>query len=338
MSVQAARLSFDHLLRLTSIFGLQEHSLLHDPRVEEGHCVDDVARALILLCREPELEATYKPLIDLYLGFISSAVSGNGQSHNRMSADGEWTDEPSVGDWWGRAVWATGFAAIHAPEPAQRLSALDTFTRLSHAKSPYLHARAFAVLGAGELLLYSPDNEAAQLVVQQAELGALRPVSTAWPWPEARMRYSNASIPEAIMLAGRVTRDDGLFENGLAMFNFLLHTERSGSNFSVTPVGGRGVEPLDSVFDQQPIELAAIADAAARAYSLTDDPRYIVEIERAWNWFLGANDVGAEMFDPITHGGYDGLHADGPNLNQGAESTISMLSTNQMRRAMTTGK
>lgn len=329
MSVRAARLSFDHLLQLTSIFGLQEHSLLHDPRTDEGHCVDDVARALILLCREPELEEPYKPLIDLYLGFISAAITENGESHNRMSADGHWTDLPSSGDWWGRALWAMGFAAVHAPEEAQRLSALDSFSKLSRTSSVYLHARCFAVLGAGELLLNFPDNESAQKVIAEANLVALRPISQSWPWPEDRLRYSNATIPEAIMLSARVTRDDGLFESGLAALDFLLKQETHGSYFSVTPVGGRGIEHLTEIFDQQPIELAAIADASARAYSLTGDPRFIAEVERAWEWFLGANDVGAQMFDPVTHGGYDGLHADGPNLNQGAESTISMLSTAQ---------
>ena len=39
------------------------------------------------------------------------------------------------------------------------------------------------------------------------------------------------------------------------------------------------------------------------------------------------------MFDPATGGGYDGLQADGLNLNQGAESTLAMLSTAQHARA-----
>ncbi|MDP1851386.1 MAG: hypothetical protein Q8K48_03105 [Candidatus Planktophila sp.] len=329
MSVTAARLSFHHLQRLTSKFGLQEHSIFGDPRNDEGHCVDDVARALILLCREPEVKDPYKPLIDLYLSFISAAIAENGQCHNRMGSDGKWTDLPAVGDWWGRAVWAMGFAGVHAPEQAQRALAINGFRKLARTHSPHLHTRSFAVLGAGEFLLHFPEEQSAQAIVQKAELSALRPISDSWFWPEERLRYSNATIPEAVMLAGRVTGNTAVFENGLAMLDFLIDIETCGSHFSVTPVGGRGVQSVDSLFDQQPIELASIADASARAYSFTRNPRYIDEVQRAWNWFLGANDVGVQMFDPLTHGGYDGLHALGPNLNQGAESTISMLSTAQ---------
>jgi hypothetical protein len=50
----------------------------------------------------------------------------------------------------------------------------------------------------------------------------------------------------------------------------------------------------------------------------------------ATQWFMGNNDVGVVMFDPATGGGYDGLTARGPNLNQGAESTLCLLSTLQL--------
>jgi hypothetical protein len=35
------------------------------------------------------------------------------------------------------------------------------------------------------------------------------------------------------------------------------------------------------------------------------------------------------MWDPATGGGYDGLTPTGPNLNQGAESTLALISTLQ---------
>ncbi len=35
------------------------------------------------------------------------------------------------------------------------------------------------------------------------------------------------------------------------------------------------------------------------------------------------------MWDPETGGGFDGLMSDGVNLNQGAESTLALLSTQQ---------
>ena len=52
-------------------------------------------------------------------------------------------------------------------------------------------------------------------------------------------------------------------------------------------------------------------------------------VRAAAAWFQGDNDAGQVMWDPETGGGFDGLHADGVNLNQGAESTLALLSTLQ---------
>lgn len=113
------------------------------------------------------------------------------------------------------------------------------------------------------------------------------------------------------------------------MLDFLLNLETYTGHLSVTPVGGRGRFDAKPAFDQQPIEVAAIADACARAWEFTGNPRWLAEVKRAWGWFLGDNDVGVEMFDSNVGAGYDGLTPTGPNLNQGAESTIAMLSTTQ---------
>jgi hypothetical protein len=98
---------------------------------------------------------------------------------------------------------------------------------------------------------------------------------------------------------------------------------------SPTPVGGRGPTDPTPGFDQQPIEVAAIADACSTAYRLTGDRRWLAGLRLAWGWFLGDNDAAVEMFDPDTGAGYDGLHRNGKNLNQGAESNVALLSTVQ---------
>jgi len=115
---------------------------------------------------------------------------------------------------------------------------------------------------------------------------------------------------------------------------WLLETETLGDHLSVTPVGGRGLGDKGPQFDQQPIEVAAIADAAMRASILTGDDSWERVVEMAVNWFLGNNDSGHSMIDLDTGGGYDGLHIDGVNLNQGAESTLAMVSTMQHRGSM----
>jgi hypothetical protein len=72
-----------------------------------------------------------------------------------------------------------------------------------------------------------------------------------------------------------------------------------------------------------------LADACARAARITGDITWKTGVERAAGWFMGANDLGLTLYDPGTGGGFDGLRADGINVNQGAESTLAALSTMQ---------
>ena len=46
---------------------------------------------------------------------------------------------------------------------------------------------------------------------------------------------------------------------------------------------------------------------------------------RAFDWFLGDNDLRVSLIDYDTGGCMDGLHPDRPNRNMGAESVLSYL-------------
>jgi hypothetical protein len=151
----------------------------------------------------------------------------------------------------------------------------------------------------------------------------------AWPWPMGRLSYANASIAEAIMSAGAKLGDEQLVREGLTMLGWLLELETSTGHLSVTPVGGRGSAGPTRVFDQQPIEAAALADACVRAATLDDDPRWAIGLQLCIGWFLGDNDSKTPMFDPVSGGGCDGLMAGGRNRNQGAESTMALMSVLQ---------
>ncbi|MDQ2877391.1 MAG: glycosyltransferase, partial [Actinomycetota bacterium] len=153
-----------------------------------------------------------------------------------------------------------------------------------------------------------------------------------WPWPEERLSYANASIAEALIVAGDVLPDEDARSHGLRLLDFLLRTETRDGHLSVTPVGGRGRDDAGPGFDQQPIEVAALAEACASAFRVTRQPAWLTGVRLAWEWFLGANDSATPMFDPRTGGGYDGLERHGRNLNQGAESTLAMLATAQQAR------
>lgn len=326
---------FDHLDALTDQRGLFEHALLATPRPEHGYCLDDAARGLVVTCRERRPGPVVTRLHDRYLDFVLAAVASDGTCHNRMGLDGVWSDDVGLGDWWGRAVWGLGVATAHSPTAGQRARALTGFGATLQRRSSSGRAMAFAALGAGEVLRVRKDQSGARILLRDV-IGVLDTprASTGWPWPEPRLRYANAAVAEAVMVAGDALADKAVLGRGLGLLAFLLRVEIRQNHLSVTPVAGRGIDEMGPGFDQQPIEVAAIADACATAYRVTADPRWLTGINLAWRWFLGDNDSATPMFDEATGGGYDGLQSDGRNLNQGAESTLAMLSTAQHARAV----
>jgi hypothetical protein len=331
---------FDHLERLTDDRGLFEHALHTVPRPEHGYCVDDVARGLVVVCHEPEPGPAVRRLARCYLAFVLDALDLSGTCHNRMTVDGQWRDEPAVGDWWGRALWGLGVAAASAQTPGMRARALGGFRIAAQARSPHVRSMAFAALGAAELLRKRPDEIAARrlledtLAVIAGSEDSGEDGDSRWPWPEERLSYGNASIAEALIVAGDALPDGPALRRGLSLLEFLLRIETRAGHLSVTPAGGRGRDDVGPGYDQQPIEVSALADACGSAFQITHQPSWLMGISLAWDWFLGDNDSTTPMFDPHTGGGYDGLERDGRNLNQGAESTLAMLATAQRARRM----
>ena len=325
---------FDHLERLTDGRGLFEHARHTVPRREHGYCVDDVARGLVVVCHEPEPGPLVRRLARCYLAFVLDALDPAGACHNRMAVDGQWRDEAAAGDWWGRALWGLGVAATSAQTRGMRARALGGFRIAAQARSPHLRSMAFAALGAAELLTRWPDEIAARRLLTDtlAMIGGGNDDGSGWPWPEERLSYGNASIAEALIVAGDALPDAPALSRGLSLLEFLLRTQTRHGHLSVTPVGGRGRDDVDPGYDQQPIEVSALADACGSAFRITRQSSWLMGVSLAWGWFLGDNDSDTPMFDSRTGGGYDGLERHGRNLNQGAESTLAMLATAQQAR------
>ena len=141
------RLGFQHLADLSDGRGLYEHAMGSEPRREHGYCLDDVARALVVVAREPRPSPVIEQLGETYLRFIEEAIGPDGSVHNRMDATGAFTDDATMGDWWGRAVAALGFAVAHAPLPAIRIRATRAFLRLCEQRPADVRTAASAVLG-----------------------------------------------------------------------------------------------------------------------------------------------------------------------------------------------
>ncbi len=193
---------------------------------------------------------------------------------------------------------------------------------------------AFAGLGSAEVLAVHPEHEQARRLLADAIATIGRPSDDPWPWPESRLSYANAALAEALIAGGHYLGRPLVLDDGLALLAWLLDRETVGGHLSPTPVGGAGPGDHAPAFDQQPIEVAAMADACRRASDVTGDDRWMQGVELAAEWFAGANDAAAVMWDPMSGGGYDGLHAWGPNLNQGAESTLALVSTLQQTRRL----
>jgi hypothetical protein len=323
------RPSLAHLAALSDSRGVFEHAKLDVPRREHGYCLDDNARALIVAVREDAVSDVAAQLAETYLAFVDDAVAEDGSAHNRMDASGRWVDRPSTGDWWGRALWGLGTALARCSDSALATRAESVFHRAGRATSSSLRTMCFAALGSAELMAEDPQDAAARRLLERAAAVITSSSSNAWEWPEDRLHYANAVIPEALIAAGDRLGDDDLMNRGLELLEFLLKIEARDGHLSVTPVGGRGPDDASPAFDQQPIEVAAIADAATRAFELTGDRRWIGVVRSAWAWFEGDNDGGVAMYDAETGAGFDGLMAAGRNENRGAESTLAALSTLQ---------
>ncbi len=114
--LELAPVSFRHLLHLSDEVGVFEHAELTAPRREHGYCLDDVARAFIVTVRQPDHTVELAALASTYLNFVLDAQGEGGKFRNRRAVDRSWSDEPTVEDCWGRALWALGTGVARAPE------------------------------------------------------------------------------------------------------------------------------------------------------------------------------------------------------------------------------
>jgi hypothetical protein len=327
--------NFDHLLSLSGPFGTFEHADHAVARAEHGYCTDDVSRVLMVLARESNLNERLLALERTSLQFLKDAQTADGRFRNRRLTSGEWCGPSSSEDCWGRSIWALGTTFARGVDPSLRSEALRLFDLGVDVRSPWTRSTAFAILGASEVLSVDPDHRGALRMLKDAVKSMNRRwPNTDWAWPEPRLAYANAVLPESMLAVGSWTGDSQLVDIGLRRLRWLLELESREGHLSVTPAGGWGPGESKRRFDQQPIEVAAMADACVRALDITGERTWLDGRDMAVQWFLGSNDVGSVMFDLSTGGGYDGLTVNGVNLNQGAESTIAFLTTMQHARQL----
>ncbi|MCU0282771.1 MAG: hypothetical protein MUD13_02590 [Candidatus Nanopelagicales bacterium] len=325
--------TFDHLVAMSTPRGLYEHARGNQPRRAHGFCLDDNGRLLGVCARVHEPGAEVLRLARIALDYTLEATQRDGRMRNRRTDAGVWGDRPGLGDHWGRAVWGLG-QVVASPwcDGGMRTLALGALHRAAEQRSPWRRTMAHAAVGAADALAAAPGDRPllGLLLEARTALTGSSGVRGMQRWPEPRLTYANALIPEAHLAIGAALGDQAEVRRGLAQLEWLVALQTPAGHLS--PVPSRGWAPGEPLpaFDQQPIEVASLAEAAARAHAITGDRSWGDVVVLAAEWFLGRNDVGVPLYDPATGGGCDGLTAVGPNPNQGAESTLAALATLQL--------
>ena len=336
-----------HVRALTDETGILQHAVFSIPRYEDGYCLDDNARALLLmtLLEEAGIDepATVRALASRYLGFVNFAFDrSSGHFRNFLSYGRQWLEPRGSEDSQGRALWALGAVIGRAHDPGRHSLASDLFhgalPALTTLTSP--RAWAYALLGIDEYLRAFQGDSFVEALRQELTMrlfGLFEQSSGCdWPWFEESATYCNARLSQALIVSGSHMRRSDVRDAGLRSLEWLVSVQLSAEG-DFSPIGcngflARGRPP--AAFDQQPVEACTVTSACLAAWHVSGDARWMTYGTRAFDWFLGQNAIQQWLYDASTGGCRDGLHADRANQNQGAEATLSFqLSLCEMRGA-----
>jgi hypothetical protein len=345
-----------HLDAMTGDLGIWQHARGPKPDTRFGYCTDDVARAILvdaLQSRELSPEGVEGSL-RRSLRFVSDAFDTvSGRFLNLRQADGRWLEADASEDCHARTL--LGLAEVMAEMPGTEAAdqARALFERALPAAALFRAMRAIsASLIACDTAIDSSRSADMTVFERLADrlaslFGDSAPAGMSghkpspaspdrWPWPRSVLTYENAIVPRALIVAGRRLGRTELVALGCSVLDWLIDIE-TGESGQFSPIGNsnwwhRGAER--SRFDQQPIDAASMVAAAVSAFRATGRRRYIDAAEAAYGWFLGDNDLGVAMADPVMGACFDGLTPTGPNLNQGAESTLAWLAALEQIREL----
>jgi glycosyltransferase involved in cell wall biosynthesis len=331
-------LNLEHLWLMTDDTGMLQHAAFSIPRYGDGYCLDDNARALLLMTLVEDAGMAFtketRVLASRYLAFVNHAFNPeSGRFHNFLSYARQWHGECGSEECHGRALWALGSVIGRANDPGQ----LSLSGNLFHAALPAVNgfssprAWAYTLLGIEEYLRAFEGDHGVQSVRKtfaERLLGLfLRTQSPDWPWFEDYATYSNARLSQALIVSGNWMANMEMLDCGLKSLDWLVSVQRSEDGF-FAPIGSNGFYPrggTKSLFDQQPVEACGMVSACLEAHRITGDKLWSERARWAFNWLVGENHLQQSLYDVGTGGCRDGLHMDWVNQNQGAESTLSFL-------------
>jgi glycosyltransferase involved in cell wall biosynthesis len=332
------QVNLDHVAIMSDHAGILQHAIFNVPRYDEGYCLDDNARALLLMTLLEDAgtddPSVVRTLASRYLAFVSHAFNRPlGRFRNFMSFSRLWNEEQGSEDSHGRALWALGTVVGCSADAGRQSLAGALFRAALPAVSSFSSPRAwaFALLGIEQSLhAFEGDRnlQASGRSIAERLLSLFRRTDQPdWPWCEDRVTYCNARLPQALIASGSWIGDASMTATGIRSLEWLMTIQRTADGY-FAPIGTkgffeRGMEP--AVFDQQPVDACATVSACMQAFRVTGDHRWSEHARQAFTWFLGQNQLQQPLYDPRTGGCRDALHTDRVNENEGAESTLSFL-------------
>ncbi len=333
MAIRLPPLKIDYLKALTDDTGVFQHAKFCVPKRSEGYTTDDNARALVACVRYYSLkkDPQMKQLASIYLAFLNHMQKPDGNFHNYLAYERTFLDVDGSEDCMGRTLWGCGSALNSNLPHDMRMVAKEVFDLgLPWVwKTTSLRFSAFAIMGISEYLQAVQSRDLRQSAGKLADSLVQHYLDERrgdWHWFEPHLTYDNARLPQALFAAYRLVGDRRYLDMAKEALEFLIKTQMVDGVF--VPVGNDGWYKRGgnrALYDQQPLEAAAMVDVAADAYFATKEKRYLLVADTAFEWFLGRNSKKVMVYNPDTGGCCDGVNANCLNRNQGAESSISYL-------------
>jgi len=331
-------IKLEHLAKLTDNFGIIQFAKLTEPDLSSGYTLDDNARALVVTTLHYKKFKTNSALklASIYLNFLYRVAKPDGHFDNYVNAnrviDEQKNLQENLEDANARGLYALAQVSITKQIPKRfRKQAHSLFEQSFRKNIAFSSPRAIAFYIKALNCLLSKWKEPQALAVLRScceQLMALHKKSHSpdWEWFEPYLTYSNAILPEALLLGYKITGERRYLEVAGKTLNFLIeHTFKDNMYIPVGQSGWFLKGGTRQYFDQQPEDAAATVEALNVMFQITNSKHYKELANIAFNWFLGDNVLGQVVYDRTTGGCHDGIGEKFINLNQGAESTISYL-------------
>jgi hypothetical protein len=323
-----------HINTLTDCTGIFQHAKYAIPNRFEGYCTDDNVRALLVTAKHYNVfgDESIFDLLRTYMAFTFHAQKEDGLVHNFVSYQRDFLDSVGSDDMLGRTLWACGYvcSSTKLPKGVREVARIIFERAAKHATSDFsLRGIAYSLLGFYHSRVSIPETREKIRVLSADMLHSYEDTRAPdWEWFEDIMSYSNARLPQAMLLAYDAIGEPQLLSCGERTLGFLWDAVNTPKGV-INVIGNDGWYIRDqqrAISDEQAIDVGALVEALLDAFRITGKVQYYQNAYTCFSWFTGNNRLHSPIYDEATGGCFDGLSLqEGVNQNLGAESTIAYL-------------